>query len=492
MKDPSGRRKTREGGERTLSSSENPRVASGGKADPKAPSHGIDPALSPERAFSRLFVGAYTEAPLGKPSGSLSAQKPSTGSLGIHSLSLSLKSGFVSVDHTVMSNPNPTFLTKRGNMLLAAHEVADKVKAAVYRAHDDGSIEHISTIADKSGAECRHVALHPNGRWVYGSGYESGSLSCWPLRLDGSLGPLHARIHHKGGGPNLCRQKSPHIYSSCFISEGTLGRDRSENITSKTAEAENKPLANRAPILAVADLGTDSIVLYEAPANEGLRPVPFAAIPTPTGFGPCAMALRPGHPSQLAVVGELANSVIVYDMSSTQGSCAKRRMELQSAALATPLKQRQTSQSKIPRLGHNAESQDLSPSDGAAPEADPATLSWREISRFDLPSCCGIRSLASWAQFSPCGRWLYVSIRGKNVIAVYEMDEYAQIVSRGRFPCGGNGPRHFSLSPCGRYLAVANQESDNVVVFRAPKPADEAMEEICRISIPSPTCVIWG
>ena len=503
MRDPGDRSKMREGGRRPQNTQSAPKGAGigGGKACADTPdtrhSTDTDPSLDSERSFLRLFVGTRTEVPSDGPGGSASSQRIQTSSLGIYSLSLSLKSGFVSADHTVMSNPNPTFLAKRDRMLVAAHEIAGKAKAAVYAAHDDGSIEHISTIADKSGARCCHIALHPNGRWAYGPNYESGSLSCWPLRLDGSLGPLHARVRHEGCGPNRCRQKSPHICSSYFVGEGTtLDSGRSEGISPKAGKTKKKPPINSTSLLAAVDLGADRIVLYEAPANEGLRPEPIATIPTPAGFGPRAIALRPGYPNQLAVIGELANSAIVYDTGSSQNMQESMPDGLQNIMRAQLSERPPSSLPQINQLHQDGKPREPPPVDDTAPETTPeiapAAPTWHELSRFDLPSCCGIRSLASHAQLSPCGRRLYVSVRGKNIIAVYELDEHAKVVSQGRFPCGGEDPRHFELSPCGRYLAVANQGSNNVVVFRAPKPADEAMEEICRIDIPSPTCVIWG
>lgn len=371
---------------------------------------------------ARLFVGTYTE---GSPSA------------GLYALSLDVESGLAWADHTAMSNPNPSFLLRRGALLVAAHEVAGKAKAAVYAAHDDGSIEHISTVADTSGAGTCHVALHPNGRWVYGSNYESGSVSCWPLRLDGGLGPAVASVQQHGSGPSRCRQRGPHVHSTLFV--GAVGEG---GRFLPGAQASEQAASGAVPVLAVADLGADSITLYEAPADAGLNPLALATLRTPAGFGPRTMALRPNAPAQLAVVGELANAVIVYDMAPWEGS---------------------------------------SP-----------TPAWRELYRFDLPSCCGIRALAAHLEFSPCGRWLYASVRGRDVIAVYELDDAGRVRAQASVPCGGAQPRHFSLSPCGRYLAVANQGSNAVVVFAAPKPEDAAMYEICRVGIPAPACVIWG
>ncbi|MBR5259127.1 MAG: hypothetical protein IKV48_01400, partial [Eggerthellaceae bacterium] len=72
-------------------------------------------------AFRRLFVGTLTET---RSPHTHQPEPAPTGSLGLYSISLSLRSGFANVDHTVMSNPNPSFLVKRGHLLIAAHEVA--------------------------------------------------------------------------------------------------------------------------------------------------------------------------------------------------------------------------------------------------------------------------------------------------------------------------------------------------------------------------------
>src|SRR5207244_8587307 len=63
------------------------------------------------------------------------------------------------------------------------------------------------------------------------------------------------------------------------------------------------------------------------------------------------------------------------------------------------------------------------------------------------------------------GRALYVSNRGHNSIAVLSVAEPTgalvldQVVSTE-----GDWPRNFSLDPTGRWLLVANQRSDSVVV----------------------------
>ena len=36
-------------------------------------------------------------------------------------------------------------------------------------------------------------------------------------------------------------------------------------------------------------------------------------------------------------------------------------------------------------------------------------------------------------------------------------------------PCGGKTPRNFNFDPTGRWLLVANQDSDNITIFEITK-----------------------
>jgi 6-phosphogluconolactonase len=68
------------------------------------------------------------------------------------------------------------------------------------------------------------------------------------------------------------------------------------------------------------------------------------------------------------------------------------------------------------------------------------------------------------------GKFLYGSNRGHDSIVVYSIEE-----SSGRLkyvchePSRGRTPRSFVVDPTGDFLLVANQDSDNIVVFRIDK-----------------------
>ncbi len=68
---------------------------------------------------------------------------------------------------------------------------------------------------------------------------------------------------------------------------------------------------------------------------------------------------------------------------------------------------------------------------------------------------------------SPDGNFLYGSVRGHNEIAAFRIDpKNGKLSSLGNVSTGGRKPRNFAIEPSGNFLLVANQDSDNIVVFR--------------------------
>ena len=68
---------------------------------------------------------------------------------------------------------------------------------------------------------------------------------------------------------------------------------------------------------------------------------------------------------------------------------------------------------------------------------------------------------------SPDGKSVYLTNRGHNSIAVFRtLDNPAKLELVGFEPTHGHNPRGMAIDPTGRFLIVANQDSDNLVVFR--------------------------
>jgi 6-phosphogluconolactonase len=93
--------------------------------------------------------------------------------------------------------------------------------------------------------------------------------------------------------------------------------------------------------------------------------------------------------------------------------------------------------------------------------------SLKEIQQIStLPADFKGRNTTAEIQIDKAGRFLYVSNRGANSIAVYAVDaEKGTLTLSGFVPSLGQSPRNITIDPTGRYFFAANQFSNNVVVF---------------------------
>jgi 6-phosphogluconolactonase (cycloisomerase 2 family) len=84
-----------------------------------------------------------------------------------------------------------------------------------------------------------------------------------------------------------------------------------------------------------------------------------------------------------------------------------------------------------------------------------------------LPADFSERSSTAEIQVAPSGRFVYVSNRGHNSIAIFAVDQASgKLTLVGWEPSQGSHPRFFALSPDGSLLYAANQNSDTIVTFR--------------------------
>src|SRR5256884_2517712 len=68
----------------------------------------------------------------------------------------------------------------------------------------------------------------------------------------------------------------------------------------------------------------------------------------------------------------------------------------------------------------------------------------------------------------PNGKFLYVSNRGNDSMAILSIDPGNRTLApAGGIPTGGKEPRHFAIDPSGKYLLAENQFSNNVEIGRA-------------------------
>lgn len=92
---------------------------------------------------------------------------------------------------------------------------------------------------------------------------------------------------------------------------------------------------------------------------------------------------------------------------------------------------------------------------------------------------------------SPDGRFVYASNRGDaNDIAIFAVDATTgRLTLTGRQSTLGNGPRNFTLDPEGRFLLVANQNSNHVVIFKRDIQTGLLTDTGERIDVGQPVCL---
>lgn len=94
---------------------------------------------------------------------------------------------------------------------------------------------------------------------------------------------------------------------------------------------------------------------------------------------------------------------------------------------------------------------------------------------------------------SPDGKFLYASNRGEsNSIGIFKINQQTGMLAWvGYQSTLGKAPRNFNFDPIGNFLLVANQRSDEIVIFKRDKETGLLTDTGKRISIPNPVCIKW-
>jgi 6-phosphogluconolactonase len=94
---------------------------------------------------------------------------------------------------------------------------------------------------------------------------------------------------------------------------------------------------------------------------------------------------------------------------------------------------------------------------------------------------------------SPDGNFLYASNRGEsNTIGIYEINKKNGMLQYvGHQSTLGKTPRNFNFDPSGNFLLVANQNSDEVVIFKIDKKTGLLTDTGKRIAVGNPVCIKW-
>jgi len=303
------------------------------------------------------------------------------------------------------------------------------------------------------------LALSPDGAFVYavcaGPAWASSfrvdpaSPRLAPVQLarpDASPTPCHIAVDRSG---RIAVAANYHLALAALIplgGDGSLGAPaivahsgRGVHPTRQaSAHVHSANISPDGRFAVVCDLGLDRVYSYRIDREAKVLapgPVPFVA--AAPGSGPRHMAFgRSGRHAY--VINELDNTIVAY--------------------------------------GYDAEAGKLSPMQSVSV----------------LPQGFTGAATAAEVRVHPGGRFLYGSSRGPDSIAVFAIDEPSGRLSHVEtVPCGGRGPRHFSLTADGAWLVCAHQDSNSACSFAVDPDSGRLRRIGGSIGVSMPVCVLF-
>jgi 6-phosphogluconolactonase len=94
---------------------------------------------------------------------------------------------------------------------------------------------------------------------------------------------------------------------------------------------------------------------------------------------------------------------------------------------------------------------------------------------------------------SPNGKFLYASNRGDaNTISIFKVSKKGKLESRGQISTLGKGPRNFVIDPTGKFLLIAHQYTNDIMIFKIHKRKGTLTDTGKKIDLCSPVCLVFS
>ena len=307
------------------------------------------------------------------------------------------------------------------------------------------------------------VALHPSGKFLYAvsevsdfQGKPVGTVSAFSIdpatgmlkllnqRPSAGAGPCHLIVDKSGTNVLVANYGGGSVAVLPIGADGLLKESTSMmqhhgksvdpgRQEGPHAHSVNLDAANRYAF--VADLGLDKVMIYLFDPEKGLLTVnePPSASLAP-GSGPRHFAFHPSR--RFAFVNnEMTSTVTSFAYEETRGTLT----EIQTITT-------------LPK-----------------PHAGNSTAE---------------------VVVHPNGKFLYVSNRGHDSLAMFLIDEETgRLTVNGHQSTGGKVPRNFNIDPTGQFILAANQSTNNVVVLKIDQATGKLTPTGNSIDVGSPVCV---
>jgi len=281
---------------------------------------------------------------------------------------------------------------------------------------------------------------------VFSMDRESGKLKLLQQVSSAGAGPAHLSLDRSGRFVLVANYGGGNIAVFPIGSDGQLGKrtaflqfagSSANKDRQATPHAHEILASNDNHLVLVPDLGTDELMIYRFDAAAGsLTPNKPAFVKLSPGSGPRHFALAPSG-KFLYLVNELTSTVAVFAFDSSSGQ----------------LHQEQTI-STLPQDFHG-------------------------------------ENTTAEIQVDSAGKFLYVSNRGDDSIAVFAIDQHdGKLSFVERVPTGGKEPRHFTLDSSGKWLLAANQNSNTINLFAVDSATGRLTATSHKVQVPTPVSVV--
>ncbi|HMO35101.1 MAG TPA: lactonase family protein [Gemmatales bacterium] len=305
------------------------------------------------------------------------------------------------------------------------------------------------------------LAIHPSGNFLYAvsevqtsDGKKGGGVTAFQLdqkngklikindQWTGGAHPCHLSVDSSGKCLMVANYSGGNVASLPIHADGSLGEMASlhqhagSSINKQRQEAPHAHSINpdkSGKYAFAADLGTDEIRGYAIDTTTA-KLTPHEMVKVPAGGGPRHFTFHPS--GQFAYTNnELTSTVSVFRYDPTRGV--------------------------LTILG------------------DPVST---------LPADFRGNNTTAEIRCHSNGKVLYVSNRGHNSIAIFEIQADGALKLKGHVNTEGKTPRNYGL--VGSYLLAANQDSDNVVVFRMDAETGALTPTGHSVQVSKPVCVV--
>jgi 6-phosphogluconolactonase len=344
------------------------------------------------------------------------------------------------------------------DLLIGTYTKGQSKGIYVYRFYaEKGKLAYLNEIDDVSNPS--YLCLSDNNKFVYAVNENGKNGEVSSFTFEPKLGKLVFLNKQSTSGADPCYvsvdkdQKNIFVanYSSGSMAvlpvnkDGSLApvsqliQDQGQGVNKERQEGPHVHIAMLSPdekYLLYSDLGTDklNVMRYHASHPQPLTPADPASVSVPGGEGPRHIVFS-NDKKHVYLVTEMGSNVHVFDYDNG--------------------KLKQTQSITLLREGFKGETA------GAA------------------------------IHISPDGRFLYASNRLQtNEISVYAIDpDNGKLIFSQRVTTDGKNPRDFAIDPTGKFLLVANQDSNMIYIYLIDKASGRLFRMAGGLEIYNAVCL---